>query len=78
MYVKKSFRLLLTNNHLLSWPGIYISFQSQEAILDWKHIDLRPFSNRPLAIVDAIEVVSLKTWRSENATIGMTRSGTHD
>jgi hypothetical protein len=27
--------------------------------VDWDWTDLRPFSNRPLAIVDAIEVVSL-------------------
>jgi hypothetical protein len=38
---------------------------SLETSLDWKFTDLRPFSNRPFAMVDAREVVSLMK-RDEN------------
>lgn len=38
-----------------------------ETSLDWKCTDLRPFSNRPFAMVDAREVVSLRMKRGENS-----------
>jgi hypothetical protein len=40
---------------------------SLETSLDWRCTDLRPFSNRPFAMVDASEVVSLRMKRDENA-----------
>jgi hypothetical protein len=71
----------LTNSHHLSWLGIYISPEYLETILSIKYTYLRPFSNRPLAIVDAIEVVSLETNSSENAIriiVFIVMSGTYD